>query len=142
MPDFRLHNLERYQTGGSGDHIELSMPLPKSASGMVNQHCPNENCAPRAFQLGDVVEDFKPPDTTDAHCRREPHTDGVTCPYCGHDDGNQAFIHPDDMKAVEQEIIWAARRDISDILGGMASDFNRKSSRSVCGNISNDYQAS
>lgn len=129
MPDFRLRNLERYRTGGSRDRMKLSMPLPKSASGMVNQHCPNEDCAPRVFQLGDVVEGFSPPDNTDTYYRREPHTNGVTCPYCGHDDDDQEFIHPEDIKAIEKELFWAAKKDISDILGEMASDFNRKTSR-------------
>lgn len=140
MPDFRLRNIERYRTGGTRDHMELSMPLPKSASGMVNQHCPNEDCAPRVFQLGDVVADFKPPENTDTHYRRAPHTNGVTCPYCGHDDDDQEFIHPDDVKAIEKEVLWAAKRDINDILGGMASDFNRKTSRNDLFSISMDVK--
>ena len=140
MPDFRLRNLEQYRTGGSRDRMELSMPLPKSASGMVNQHCPNEDCAPRVFQLGDVAADFKPPENTDTHYRREPHTDGITCPYCGRDDDDQGFIHPDDVKAIEKELIWAAKKDMSNILGGMASDFNRKTSRNDLFSISMDVK--
>ncbi len=140
MPDFRLRNLERYRTGGSGDSMELSMPLPKSASGMVNQHCPNEDCAPRVFQLGDVGADFTPPENTYTHCRREPHTNGVTCPYCGRDDDDQEFIHPDDVKAIEKELFWAAKKDINDMLGGMASDFNRKTSRNDLISISMDVK--
>lgn len=38
--------------------MELSMPLPKSTSERINQHCSNEDCTPRAFQLGDVIEGF------------------------------------------------------------------------------------
>lgn len=129
MPNFRFHNLERYRTGGTTDSMELAMPLPKSVSGMVDQHCPNENCAPRVFQLGDVAEDFEPPKNMVTHCRREPHTAGTTCPYCGRDEEDQEFIHPDDVKAIEKELIWAAKRDIGDMLSGMASDFNRKTSR-------------
>ena len=140
MRDFRLRNLERYRTGGSRHRMELSMPLPKSASGMVDQHCPDEGCAPRVFQLGDVVEDFSPPDNTDTHYRREPHTNGVTCPYCGHDDDDQEFIHPEDVKAVRKELFWAAKKDISDILSGMASDFNRKTSRNDLISISMDVK--
>lgn len=140
MSDFRLRNPERYRTGGSMDRMELSMPLPKSASGMVNQHCPSDDCAPRIFQLGDVVADFEPPENMDTHFRREPHSDGTTCPYCGHDDDNQEFIHPYDARAIEKEVLWAAKRDISDILGGMASGFNRKISRNDLFSISMDVK--
>ncbi len=106
---------------------------------MVNQHCPNEGYVPKVFQLGNVVSDFEPLENTST-CRRAPHTEGVTCPYCGYDDEDQAFIHPDDVRAFKNELYWAVKKDIGNFLDRMASDFNRKTSRNNFISISMDVK--
>jgi hypothetical protein len=45
----RLTNLERFKTGGTGNNLRLSVPLPKTPEGRVYRYSPNENAHPRLF---------------------------------------------------------------------------------------------
>jgi len=73
----RFKNLERFKTGGAGNNLQLSIPLPKTPDGRVYRYSPNENAHPRLFLLGDRVPDFALPETltarmTHAQVRRGP----------------------------------------------------------------------
>ena len=125
----RFRNLERYRTGGDGDKMDLSVPLPKSAAGMVHRYCPDDTCVPRVFQLGGVTDNFDPSPVRVMGSRRQPHEDGATCPYCGCDDDDNEFTHPDDIEAVKKELGWAAKKDINNQMAEIATEFNRMVSR-------------
>ncbi|MCC7362083.1 MAG: hypothetical protein IT317_21540 [Anaerolineales bacterium] len=126
MSDFRFRRLETYKVGGSRDRMELSFPLPRSPSGKVYRWCPNEECAPRLFLLGDAQ---RPEDIDVTVLKRAPGTTGTTCPYCGQDADDDEFNYGGDIEAVQRYLEWAAVRDINDHLVKMARDFNRSMPR-------------
>ena len=109
--------------------MQLELPLPKSPSGMVYRHCPEEGCRPRLFQLGDFPADVGAIDRP-ASARRPANTNGTTCPYCGRDADDAEFTHPADIQSLEDYVAWAATEDISDILEGVGRDFNRRTRHS------------
>ncbi len=123
MAPFRLRNLERYRTGGTRDRMELSIPIPKTPDGKVNQRCPDPECRPGLFQLGGAPEDR--PSSSGERVRRAPGPGDTVCPYCGQMAADQEFIDPADIEAAKREITWAVERDIGDAIKSMASDFNR-----------------
>lgn len=129
MPSrMRFRNLERFRTGGIGDRMELSIPLPRTPDGKVTRTCPNETCRPGVFQLGDVAKEF--PAQDHAHRRvRQPGSPGTTCPYCGTSAEDGDFTSAEDVQAALREVEWAVGRDVGAFLQGMASDFNRRTSR-------------
>lgn len=122
MTEFHFNRLERYKVGGTKDKMELQIPLPKTQSGKIYRWCPNNNCSPRLFLLGDG----KRPENIDvSRLRRTPGTQGTTCPYCGIDADDDEFNYEGDIESIKKYIEWAASRDISDALEKMAKDFNR-----------------
>ncbi len=127
--DFRLKTLERYQTGGTKDHMQLAMPLPRTSKGMVYRYCPNESCAPRLFLLGEATTDQTVPEDGKTRIRRVPHTPGITCPYCGLDGLDNDFLFPGDIDAAREQVAWAATTDIAnhldDIFKNMVEQVNR-----------------
>ena len=38
----RFRNLEKYKTGGSGNHMTVGIPLPEAPDGRVYRYSPNE----------------------------------------------------------------------------------------------------
>ncbi len=122
MSDFRFKRLEKYKIGGTKDKMELNIPLPKSASGKIYRWCPNEDCTPRLFLLGDtqLQENL---DIT--KLRRAPGTPGTTCPYCGIDADDNEFNYEGDIDAIKAYMKWAVTRDIGDYFEKMSKDFNR-----------------
>ncbi len=122
MSDFHFKRLEKYKVGGTKDKMELNVPLPQSPTGKVYRWCPNEECTPRLFLLGDA----KRPENLDvSQLRRLPGARGTTCPYCGIDADDNEFTYQGDVEAIQKYIEWTASRDISDNLEKMAKDFNR-----------------
>ncbi len=122
MSDFRFKRLEKYKIGGTKDKMELNIPLPKSASGKIYRWCPNEDCTPRLFLLGDTqlqenLDIIK--------LRRAPGTPGTTCPYCGIDADDNEFNYEGDIDAIKAYMKWAVTRDIGDYFENMSKDFNR-----------------
>ena len=79
----RLRNLEQYRTGGVGNDMQLSIPLPKTPDGRVYRYSPNANAHPRLFLLGDRVEGFALPETMTERMSQMPGTPGTRCPYSG-----------------------------------------------------------
>jgi hypothetical protein len=81
--DFRFKTLERYKVGGTRDRMDLALPLPRTAKGLVYRYCPNDSCAPRLFLLGNAPADQRIIAGREGQIRRQPRTPGETCPYCG-----------------------------------------------------------
>jgi hypothetical protein len=129
MTDFRFRRLERFKTRGSRDKMQLAIPLPTTETGKVLRYCPNDQCAPRRFQLGGV------PDQRSIACenghliRRQPGVNGITCPYCGNDSSDDTYNAPEDIKAAHDTIGWAVEQDVGDWLEDLARDFNRNAGK-------------
>ncbi len=131
MGDFRFKSLERFRVAGTRNETLLSLPLPRTANGMVYRRCPNLECSPGLFLLGDPP-DGRIIDERHAHLiRRPPSTPGTTCPYCGQDSPYADFIHPEDIEAVKKQVAWAARKDIEDYIGEALAETARKINRAA-----------
>jgi hypothetical protein len=126
MPDFHFKRLEKYRVGGTEDQMELNIPLPKSPSGKVYRLCPNSDCTPRLFLIGNGQ---KPENIDVTLLRRAPGTPETTCPYCGMDAADAEYNHPEDIDALLKKVGWAAMRDAGDYLDEIVKDFNRSVSR-------------
>ena len=126
MSDFRFKRLERYRVGGTGDKMELSIPIPKTSSGKEYRLCPISECIPRLFLFGDAPAERKISEENIERVRRQPGTPGTTCPYCGNDAPDRDFIHPEDIEAAKEYIKWAASQDIGEYIEDLAKDFNQK----------------
>jgi hypothetical protein len=137
MPDFRFKRLEKYKVGGTKDRMELNIPLPKSPSGKVYRWCPNEDCTPRLFLLGDAQ---RPENLDVSQLRRTPGTRGTTCPYCGIDADDNEFNYAGDIEAIQKYMKWAVSRDISAYLEKMSRDFNRSHSRGGLVSLQMDFR--
>src|SRR5947207_906033 len=124
MNNFRLRRLEQYRVGGSGDTMDLKIPLPKTPDGKVTYRCPGAGCRPAIFQLGNAPENR--PEAERQGLRRIPGPGETICPYCGDMAADQDFIDPEDVEAIKKQIAWAAERDIVDFLKNSARDFNRQ----------------
>jgi predicted RNA-binding Zn-ribbon protein involved in translation (DUF1610 family) len=128
--DLRFKNLERFKVGGTRDQMKLALPLPQSPRGMVYRYCPEESCAPRLFLLGQAPEEQTISPEGKRTVRRQPHTPGMTCPYCGHDAPDDEFLYPGDIEAAKEFVAWAAKTDIADYLGNafkqMTQNVNRQ----------------
>lgn len=122
--EFRFRRLEKWRTGGEGARMELSIPLPQSPAGLVLRWCPNELCRPRRFQIGGASEGSRA-ERHEAQ-RRTPGTPGCTCPYCGWDDDDDAFISPEDQEAALDKVKWAVEEDVGRRLDDLAKNFNRR----------------
>jgi hypothetical protein len=86
---------------------------------MEARRCPNDECAPRIFRLGDVDADAES-SGADPRQHRQPHTAGTTCPYCGHaSDDDDSFVDPRDIEALTEWFKWAATEDALDAVGDM-----------------------
>ena len=137
MPDFRFTRLEKYRVGGTKGNMELNIPMPASPSGKVYRWCPNEECIPRLFLLGNT----QTPETLDgSRIRRAPGSQGTTCPYCGTDADDDEFNYDGDIKAIQDYIAWAASKDINDHLQRMTRDFNRSQHKGGFISIKMDFQ--
>jgi hypothetical protein len=121
----RLRNLESYKTGGSGDRMELSIPLPKTPDGRVYRFSPNENAHPRLFVLGERVEGFTLVEATRPRMKQSPGSPRTVCPYSGVIADDDAFTHPADREAALALVKHAAVSDIDAMLRDTFSGLNR-----------------
>lgn len=126
MRDFRFRQLEKYRTGGTRNRMELALPLPRSPSGKVYRYSPNPEATPRLFLVGGAPEDRAIADEDRPRLRREPGPGQTVCPYSGHMADDEEFTHADDIEAVKKHVLWMAKNDISNWIGDLAKDFNRK----------------
>lgn len=124
----RLRNLEQYRTGGVGNDMQLSIPLPKTPDGRVYRYSPNANAHPRLFLLGDRVEGFALPETMTERMSQMPGTPGTRCPYSGVEDEDSAFTHPADIEAAKSVVAHAFHQDAAEALHGIFSEIARSTS--------------
>ena len=121
MSSFHYRELGRLIKECRGHAVTLRRPLPTSPKGMNNLRCPSEIANPeyssllRLSRVGRVIPM--------ASRTGKPL---ATCPYCGHDDDQEAFFHPDDIEAIKEQVLWAASRDVGHALEDMARGFNRR----------------
>jgi hypothetical protein len=94
--------------------MELRVPLPKTPDGKTNQRCTRPDCHPAIFRVGEAPGDRS--EMAHGRARRNPGPGQTVCPYCGHMGSDHDFISPDDIEAVKEQIVWAAKRDVADFL--------------------------
>lgn len=123
MGDIEFRRLKRFRTGGTSQRMELSIPVPKSPTGKRHQVCPSPNCVPGAFQLGEGSAAHTLNEEHRGLVRRISGTPGMTCPYCGTDDLDQAFVDPRDVEAAKRLAVWAAKEDVKDAIRDMVQGF-------------------
>lgn len=128
MTDIRFRHLEKYKVGETDAGMQLSVPIPMSPSGKSYRECPDTNCSPRLFQLGDAPQDRAINVEHRKLICREPGTSGTTCPYCGRSDDDHQFDAHMDIEAIKEQIGYEALRDVHDHLKEITRDFNKKSS--------------
>jgi len=138
MSDFHFKRLEKYKVGGTKDRMELNIPLPKSPSGKVYRWCPNDDCTPRLFLLGNAQ---RPENLDVTELRRAPGTRGTTCPYCGIDADDAEFNYEGDIDAIKAYMKWAASRDIGDYFEKMSKDFNRSQPKGGLISLKMDFKS-
>ena len=126
----RLKNLERFRTGGTGNRLDLSLPIAKTPNGRVYQYSPNEKALPRHFVLGNFDEAFVITDAARKRMKLEPRSDRTVCPYSGTVADNDDFLHPEDAKAVEETLAHAIEADVDELFHGMFRDLERQLSSS------------
>ena len=127
MTDFRFKNLEQFKTGGTDSNMKLSIPVPRSPSGKVHRECKNPSCSPRLFQLAQVKNRSPIAETNRHLVRRNQGERGITCPYCGEDADDDAFLYGPDREAALEQVKWAATKDVAEIIGGMFKSLERSS---------------
>lgn len=138
MTIFRFKRLEKYKVGGTSGIMELRMPLPATSSGKIYRWCPNLECSPRLFLLGDSE---RPIDLDLSKLKRIPGENGTKCPYCGTEGDDDFFNYEGDIEAIQNYIDWAVSKDIDDIFGNMAKDFNRNQNSGGFISIKIDYKS-
>lgn len=127
----KFSRLNRYRTGGAGSHMRLSLPVPRTPDGRIYRFSPNETAHPRHFVLGQVVADIPLTDALRARMKLEPRTKQTVCPYSGTVADDDAFSHPDDVKAAVELVKHEAAQDVQDALAEILKNaFGGGSSRS------------
>lgn len=125
----QFRNLGRFQTGGTGSNMQLSIPVPKTPDGRVYRYSPNENAEPRHFVLGNPVAEFQPSEAARQRMKIEPRTKQTVCPYSGVIAAADEFAHPEDIKAAREIVQHAAAKDVEAELSRMFEGFNSRQSR-------------
>lgn len=110
--------------------MKLGVPPPRTPDGRVYRLSPNVDAHPRHFVIGEVVADVTLTDDLRARMKIEPRTKHTVCPYSGTIADDDAFTHPDDVKAAVEMVKHAATRDIEEAVANMfKSAFKKSSSR-------------
>ncbi|MBS1157627.1 MAG: hypothetical protein H6R15_46 [Proteobacteria bacterium] len=126
----KFPRLNRYRTGGTSSNMRLGLPPPRTPDGRVYRLSPNESAQPRHFVLGEVVAEIPLTDALRARMKHEPRTSQTVCPYSGTVADDDAFTHPDDVKAALEMVKHDATQDIEEALAEMVKNaFNGSSSR-------------
>lgn len=119
MSDFRFRRLERFALERRRSTMKLGIPLPKTSGGKVDRDCPSPRCETRRFQIGGSEEPASTDPAKLGRMHRPRGTPGMTCPYCGHDDADDAFTTREDRRAAAEDVKWAATEDIAEAFGSM-----------------------
>jgi len=125
--DFK--NLGKYRTGGTVSHMQLSVPIPTTPDGRVYRFSPNEHAHPRHFVLGKTVKEIEPTPEMKARMKLSPRSKQTVCPYSGVVADDEAFTHPDDVKAATEIVSHAASADVEAELNRILGGFNRNQPR-------------
>ena len=125
----KFKHLQKYQTGGSGDRMELSFPLPRTPEGRVYRYSPNELAYPRHFVLGEIEADFCANEAAKLHMKLEPHSPQTVCPYSGVVGDDNEFTHPSDVEAAFKAIKHAALSDAEESFRDLFKGLSRNNSR-------------
>lgn len=126
----KFPRLNRYRTGGTSNNMKLSYPAPRTPNGRVYRLSPNEHAHPRHFVLGGVVADIEVTDALRARMKLEPRSKQTVCPYSGTVAEDDAFIHPDDVKAAVEMVKHDAAQDVQDAVAEMLKNAFKSSSSS------------
>lgn len=110
--------------------MKLSYPAPRTPNGRVYRLSPNEHAHPRHFVLGGVVADIEVTDALRARMKLEPRSKQTVCPYSGTVAENDAFIHPDDVKAAVEMVKYDAAQDVQDAVAEMLKNAFKSNSSS------------
>ncbi|WP_316356885.1 hypothetical protein [Devosia sp.] len=104
--------------------MKLSVPVPKTPDGRAYRYSPNEAAEPRHFLIGAQVVSIEPTEAQRLRMKQLPGSKKTVCPYTGVIDDDDAFIHPDDIKAGLATVKHAAAQDVQaaihEMLGGLA----------------------
>lgn len=106
--------------------MKLAFPAPNSPSGKVYQYSPNPEALPRLFLIGEGAGDRREIVEQTTAMRRKPGPGQTVCPYSGHMDDDDAFVHFDDIRVIKKRIEQLAAADVQDHIADMARDFNRR----------------
>jgi hypothetical protein len=112
----KLTRLNQHRTGGTNSNMKLGYPAPRTPNGRVYRLSPNERAHPRHFVLGNVVADINVTDILRSRMKLDPRSKQTVCPYSGTVAEDQAFVHPDDIKAAVEMVKHDAVQDIQDAL--------------------------
>ena len=129
MTDLRFRRLERRRMGGARDRMALAYPIPRSPSGKVYQLSPSPHAVPRLFLIGDAPKERMVAERHRSRIRRVPGPGQTVCPYTGHVADDAEFVHSADIETAHKQVLYEAAADMSDYLGELARDFNRKQPR-------------
>lgn len=99
--------------------MDLSIALPRTATGKVYRACPQSSCVPGLFLLGATPERQAIAAEMEMLIRRAPGTPGITCCYCGTDAPDREFDYEGDVETVKDYVKWAAMEDVGDALSDM-----------------------
>lgn len=127
----KFPRLNQYRTGGTSSQMKLALPLPRTPDGRVYRLSPNEHAQPRHFIIGQVVADVPLTDELRVRMKHEPRTKQTVCPYSGTVADDDAYVHPDDVKAALEMVAHDATEDLKEAVTQMFKDaFKSSSSRS------------
>jgi hypothetical protein len=124
----KLPRLNHYRTGGTDSNMKLSYPAPRTPKQRVYRYSPNDQAHPRHFVLGDVVAEIPVTDVLRARMKHDPRTKKTVCPYSGIVEADDAFSHPDDVKAVVEMVKHDAVEDVRDAVSSMLANAFKGSS--------------
>lgn len=110
--------------------INMAVPLPMSSTGKVRRCCPNPECRPGLFLLGDGPETIS---DCESGMRRVPQSGGTTCPYCGTDGEDLDWLCPEDADHAHEHLVWASERGVVQDLQRISKRFNRELSGNPLG---------
>jgi hypothetical protein len=124
----KFNSLDRFRTGGTSSHMELSIPLPRTPDGRIYRFSPNEQAYPRHFVLGECPPAFVVTNEARKRMKQNPRSPQTVCPYSGMVADDDEFHHPEDVKAAHKMVEHAAMADVeravNDMLGGWERAFS------------------
>jgi len=126
----KFPRLSQYRTGGTSSNMKLGVPPPRTPDGRVYRFSPNQDAHPRHFVIGEVVANVALTDKLRTRMKHEPRTKQTVCPYSGTVADDDAFTHPDDVKAALEMVKHAAAQDVEEAVTEMFKNaFKGSSSR-------------